>query len=610
MRQPWLLFVFSMVIVSSALGQRRPRIISQNPVNTNEEQAVTIEFNDLVVDDWRYPQGYTLTVYEGNNYTFSEHTVTPSLNFTGTLTVPVTVNNGNRTSTVFNFRITVSPVNDPPVITAQAALQVQEDASITIQLANLTVTDPDNTYPTGFSMSLQGGSNYTVNGNIITPAANFNGSLTVNTTVSDGALSSNTFALKITVAPVNDPPVITGQTALSTKKNAPLAIQLSHLTVTDIDNTYPNGFSVALLAGSNYSISGTTITPAQNFVGLLTVSVNVRDGAANSASFPLKINVTDELEITGQVKLEINEDSVFLLKLADLVVNDPDRVYPNGFTLQILPGETYTAENLQITPKPDYSGNMLIGVTVANATKTSKPFNLTVNVKPVNDAPVILLEKETLPYVITGDPIPISGTLEITDPDDTSLILAEIGFQPETYRNGDDQLIFTNTSRINGMYNAAKGTLSLVGNASLSEYRDAIRSIQYQYTNVNDPVLEPKILYLLLNDGKSVSALYERLIELKEEVAFDIPNAFTPDNNAANDTWKVKPLKPSDRYGNAVVRVYDKRGSLVFESRGLENAWDGKLNGEFLPADTYYYTIDLNLASINTLYKGAVMILR
>src|SRR5688572_19905652 len=117
MRQPCLLLFFSIVIVTSVWGQRSPRITGQNAVNTNEEQAVTITLDDLLVDDWRYPVGFTLTVYAGNNYTFSGRTITPALNFTGTLTVPVTVRTGHRTSNVFNLQVTVTPLNDPPLIT-------------------------------------------------------------------------------------------------------------------------------------------------------------------------------------------------------------------------------------------------------------------------------------------------------------------------------------------------------------------------------------------------------------------------------------------------------------------------------------------------------------
>ncbi|SKC65829.1 gliding motility-associated C-terminal domain-containing protein [Ohtaekwangia koreensis] len=611
------LFLSGFVFAASVFGQggdKKPKITGQDPVSITEEQAYTIKLTDLDVtdrDDLFYPWGFTLHVNPGANYTLSGSTVTPNVNFTGILSVPVTVNDGKNDSEVYNFKITVNPVNDPPVITGQVALKTVENTAIVIQLSHLTVTDPDNTYPTGFSLSLAGGANYTVSGTTITPATGFTGTLSIGTTVSDGTASSSVYSLKITVSPGNVAPVITGHAALATAKNKPITIQLSNLQVTDPDDVYPKDFTMTVAVGSNYTVSGATVTPAQNFVGTLTVPVTVNDGAATSAPFNVKITVTDELMITGQKPLEINEGQSITLQLSDLVVNDPDNKYPTGFTLQISQGENYTVSNLQITPSPNFTGNLGVSVTVSNGKATSKPYTLTIAVKPVNNAPEIVnLETESLLYTITNDPIFITKTLDIKDADDTNLVLAEISFQPETYRGGFDELTFKNTSKIRGVYDSTKGVLSLIGTATLAEYRDAIRSVQYYYNNVEDPELETKTIYFRLNDGKTLSALYERKIGLMEDIGFDIPNAFTPNNDAANDTWRVKPLKQADRFDNTIIRVYNKRGSLVFETTGFDKEWDGRYNGEVLPPDTYYYTIDLNLTYINTNYKGIVTILR
>ncbi len=608
-------FLFLSLLVTSVWGQgKKPVITGQDPVSTNEEQSVTIKLTDLDVtdrDDLFYPWGFSLTVYPGENYTVSGSTVTPNANFNGILTVPVTVNDGKHESDKYNFRITVNPVNDPPVITGQVALQTLESKAIAIQLTHLNVSDPDNAYPTGFTLSVASGSNYTVSGTSVTPVAGFTGTLAVNVTVNDGSLSSNAYSLKITVAPGNKAPVITGQTALSTAKNKAITIQLSHLKVTDPDNTYPTGFTLAVSSGSNYTVSGTTVTPAQNFVGTLSVPVTVNDGKASSAPFNVQISVTDELLIIGQKSLEMNEGQSITLQLSDLVVNDPDNKYPSGFTLQVLQGENYTASNQQVTPSATFTGTLSVSVTVSNGSKTSKPYTLSITVKPINNAPEIVdLETDALIYTVTNDPVSVSKSLDIKDGDDNTLALAEIGFLPEAYESGADQLIFKNTSTIRGVYDSAKGVLSLIGTASLAEYRSAIRSVQYYYGNVDDPMLAAKTLTIRLNDGKVFSTLYERKITLMEDIGFDIPNAFTPNNDAANDTWRIKPLKQAERFDKTIIRVYNKRGSLVFETVGFDKEWDGRYNGELLPPDTYYYTIDLNLTYIGTNYKGIVTILR
>jgi hypothetical protein len=103
------------------------------------------------------------------------------------------------------FTITVTPVNDAPQITGQQSLSTPEDTALTIALSDLTVVDPDNTYPTGFTLIVQDGANYTHNGADITPAADFNGTLTVPVRVNDGQLDSNVYNLQVTVTAVANP---------------------------------------------------------------------------------------------------------------------------------------------------------------------------------------------------------------------------------------------------------------------------------------------------------------------------------------------------------------------------------------------------------------------
>ncbi|HEX8040294.1 MAG TPA: hypothetical protein VF490_14150, partial [Chryseosolibacter sp.] len=97
---------------------RRPKITGQLDLSTNEEQSITILMSDLFVedkDDWFYPWGFTMQLYPGTNYTLEGNVVTPALNFTGTLTVEVTVNDGEDDSNKYPLKITVNPVNDKPV---------------------------------------------------------------------------------------------------------------------------------------------------------------------------------------------------------------------------------------------------------------------------------------------------------------------------------------------------------------------------------------------------------------------------------------------------------------------------------------------------------------
>ena len=115
-------------------------------------------------------------------------------------------------------------------------------------------------------------------------------------------------------------------------------------------------------------------------------------------------------------------------------------------------------------------------------------------------------------------------------------------------------------------------------------------------------------MYINLNDGQLTSETHERKIVIETDVLLDIPNTFTPNGDKSNDTWHIRATN-INKLDKAVLRVYNKRGLLLYESDGIEMDWDGISGGQVLPVDTYYYTIDLNLAYIRKTYKGVVTIL-
>ncbi|HTJ49884.1 MAG TPA: tandem-95 repeat protein [Cyclobacteriaceae bacterium] len=401
-----------------------PVITGQSSLSVNEDTPITLQLSNLTVTDPdnTYPTGFSLSVSAGSNYTVSGATVTPSLNFNGTLSVPVTVNDGTNNSNTFNVQITVNPVNDTPVITGQIPISISEVQPVTISLSQLVVFDPDNTYPTDFTLFVLSGSNYSVSGDVVTPAANFSGTLLVKVFVNDGNASSAIYNLQIQVNSVNDPPVITGQQSLSVNEDTPITIQFANLTVSDPDNTYPTGFTLMIQSGSNYTFSGTTVTPAANFNGVLSVSVKVNDGLSDSAPFNLQITVNpvnDAPVITAQQPLSTNEDTPLTIQFANLLVTDPDNTYPTGFTLVVSSGTNYTVSGTTITPSSNFSGTLTVPVHVNDAgSASSNTFNLSVTVNPVNDAPVITGQVALSTQEDTPITIKLSD-LTVTDPDDT-----------------------------------------------------------------------------------------------------------------------------------------------------------------------------------------------
>ena len=77
--------------------------------STNVNTSLTLSLADLVVEDTdhTYPDEHTLIVSEGDNYVLDALTVTPDLDFTGILTVPVKVSDGIEESETYNVEIEV-----------------------------------------------------------------------------------------------------------------------------------------------------------------------------------------------------------------------------------------------------------------------------------------------------------------------------------------------------------------------------------------------------------------------------------------------------------------------------------------------------------------------
>jgi gliding motility-associated-like protein len=507
--------------------------------------------------------------------------------------------------------------NRKPKIIGQNSLSLNEDESITVSLLDVQVRDRDDFYPFGFTLKLYPGENYTLSGHTIIPAPNFNGELTVPTTVNDGQDESEQYGLKVQVRPVNDPPIIKGQNTVSTDQGEPITISASHLIIEDVDNKYPDDFKVNILSSStsDYSISGNVVTPSATYEGTINIEVNVSDGALVSNNATVSISVhrkNNPPTITGQVPITINEDESLTLQFNQLIVSDLDDSYPTGFSMIISPGNNYSVNGTTITPAANFSGLLVVNVVVSDGKKDSNSFPLNITIRSINDLPTLVeLETDPLFYKIGEGEENLTESAAVFDPDNDTIVSAIVRIQRERYQIASDELTFASTSKIKGEFDIQTGVLALKGAASRSEYTSAIRSVHYNFVPATESRFAEKSIEFTLNDGKGDGPVTARRIQFTDlDIALDIPNAFTPNGDHANDTWKIKPLKQAEEVTDAVVRVYTRSGKLVFEGKGFEKEWDGRSNGELLPCDTYYYTIDLNLKFSKSLLRGLITLLR
>jgi gliding motility-associated-like protein len=92
----------------------------------------------------------------------------------------------------------------------------------------------------------------------------------------------------------------------------------------------------------------------------------------------------------------------------------------------------------------------------------------------------------------------------------------------------------------------------------------------------------------------------------------DIPNAFTPNGDGANDVWRLdEDDNGSDMYlyPDAELTIINRWGEIIYFSSDVANEpWDGMYKGRDLPIDSYYYMLDLKNG--DSVITGNVTIIR
>jgi gliding motility-associated-like protein len=83
-------------------------------------------------------------------------------------------------------------------------------------------------------------------------------------------------------------------------------------------------------------------------------------------------------------------------------------------------------------------------------------------------------------------------------------------------------------------------------------------------------------------------------------------NAFSPNDDLYNDTWIIENMS---LYPDAELQVFNKWGNLIHKQTGIYEPWDGVVNGEGLPSETYYYILNLNFEDRKPL-TGNITIVR
>jgi len=384
-------------------------------INTNDPPVITS--TEVTTVNEEEPYSYDVDaddVDAGDNLTFSLQpptpgwlsvnassgliTGTPPVDDDGEYTVTLRVTDDSAAYDEQTYVLDILPINDPPVITGQLPLDVDEDNSLLIQLSDIIYTDVDNALG-DMTLTVNDSTNYTHVGNLVAPVLNFHGSIDVPFELSDGEYTDKE-TLTITVNSVNDLPVITTVPDLVAYENQQY-IYLLKAKDDDVEDTLT--FSSVkkpdwlLFDPSNQVLSG---MPDFFDIGTDSVVLEVFDGTASVyLRYVLEVMITNNIpNITSSPDTEVDEDIEYSYTVTYTDDDPGDFVTLSG--LIIPPWLTLNGDVLSGTPTNDQVGTepfeiYTVKLRVTDGKQDStQTFNITVN--NINDAPEIIGQPDTL----------------------------------------------------------------------------------------------------------------------------------------------------------------------------------------------------------------------
>ncbi|MEZ0223397.1 MAG: cadherin-like domain-containing protein [Alphaproteobacteria bacterium] len=389
-----------------------------------------------------------------------------------------TLNDGT-TTLGGTFNVTVTPVDDVPVLATNTGVTTVEGSSAILTTARLSASDADTANANlTFAVTSSPANGYlelTTNpgvsitsftqADLAAGIVNYvhNGSEAASDsftfTLSDGTTTLAAATFNITVAPTDDAPVLDTNVAATLNEGATVAVTTANLNVTDVDTA---NFNLTYTLTSNpangylqYNTSpGTAITSftqADLEAGLVEYVHNGSETTSDSftfivsdltttlsaATFGINVNPVNDAPVITNNGASVTEGSSTIITTAKLTASDPDTANVNlVYTVNTAPAhgrlELTTDPGVSITSftQTDLAAGRVRYVhdasepaadsftfTLSDGTNTlsGNTFNITVN--PVDDPPVLTTNLGTVVSRLVGSTVITSLQLSASDPD-------------------------------------------------------------------------------------------------------------------------------------------------------------------------------------------------
>ncbi len=396
---------------------------------------------------------------------------TPAAGFEGLDSFVYAVADGPAQSLLAAVTIEVS--NETAPVSANDAYSLSEDEPLAICAVTGLLSNDDSA--AGASVALVSGpasgalTLHSDGGFVYVPAANFTGEVSFTYQATNLAGLGNEATVTLTIAAVNDVPVAAND-SFTVNEDQPLVVATSLLmNDTDIENSPLTAelMSQPMHGSVTFNPNGTfNYQPQANFNGLDGFSYLVNDGTDHSsvATVTIRVNPINDTPVAENDEYTIDEDSPLSMIASGVLGNDTDLDNAN-LTATLVAAPLHGAVTLNAdgsfvyTPAANFSGVDGFSYEAGDGFASSDVAAVTINVSPVNDAPLgaadafTVAEDSTLTITSGGvlandtdvDTASLTATMG-TSPTHGSVILASDGtfiYTPNADFNGEDSFSYT-----------------------------------------------------------------------------------------------------------------------------------------------------------------------
>ena len=426
-------------------------------------------------------------------------------------TVEFVTNDGELDSVPATKDITVIPVNDKPVLSATAGstAYTENDAGVVVD-SSVSASDVDSDTFAGATVSVSG--NFVAGDTL--GFADQNGI--------SGNYDSETGVL-----------TLTGSASIADYETALRSVTFSSSSDNPTDATRTVSF-VADDGGSTDNLSDAvtrdvTVTPV-NDAPAVNTSAGTTSYTENDAGVAVDADLSssdvDDDNLEGAVVrissgFEAGDDLFFVNQ------NGISGVYSTGTGVLTLSGSASEADyetalrSIEFSSTSDNPGpSRTVEFVTNDGELDSAAATKDIAITAVNDKPVLSATAGSASYTEGGAAVVVDSGVSASDVDSTTFAGATVTISGNY--TGGDTLGFVEQNGISGGFDSETGVLTLSGNASISDYETALRSVTFESTSDN-PTGATRTISFVADDGGSTD-------NLSDAVSRDV--SVTPVNDA------------------------------------------------------------------------------